>query len=181
MPIQRFRYGYERGSVLLMVLIMFILVSFLSIAAVDLGLMEVKSSHYDFEAGQAQQAADAGVDWGLEKIYAELTLPANLAIASLPSRLICSNQTMYLNVDDKTCDISIGEVINKTSPSTAEGLCTYEFTSTGIFEGACKKLTVQATYYFTGGYTYINAFGATSFMPREYQNRGEIIYYQNSK
>lgn len=165
---------------MLTVLIMFILVSLLGVSALELGLMEVKSCHYDNEAGQAQQAADAGVDWGLEQIYAELILPANLIITSLPSRLICSNQTMYLNVGDKNCEVRIGEVINITSLSGAAGTCTYEFTSTGIFEGACKKLTVQATYYFAGGYTFTDIDGNVSFMPREYQNRGEIIYYQTS-
>lgn len=180
MPIQKLEYGHEHGSIMLMVLFMFLLVSFLGVATVELGMMEVKSSHYDFEAGQAQQAVDAGVEWGLENIYAELTLPANLIIACLPSPLICSNQVMYLNVDDKTCDVSIGEVINKTTQSNATGSCTYEFTSAGMFDGACKKVTVQATYYFTGGYEYTNIDGNILFMPREYQNRGEIIYYQAS-
>ncbi len=178
MPIQKL--NYERGSIMIMVLIMFLLVSILSIATIELGIMEFKSSHYDFQAGQAQQAADAGVDWGLEKIYAELTLPANLVVPSLPSPLTCSRQTMYFDVGEKTSEVSIGEVMNKTSQSAAAGSCTYEFTSTGIFEGACRKVTVQAAYDFTGGYQYTNSDGKISFIPREYLNRGKIIYYQTS-
>jgi len=178
MPIQKLKY--ERGSIMIMVLIMFLLVSFLSVAAVELGLMEFKSSHYDFQAGQAQQAADAGVDWGLEEIYTELTRPANLELPSLPSLLTCSRQTMYLDVGKKTSEVSIGEVMNKNSQSTAAGSCTYEFTSTGIFEGAYRKVTVQAAYDFTGGYQYTNSDGKISFMPREYLNRGKIIFYQTS-
>lgn len=180
MRIPKFIDGYERGSIMLMVLFLFLLVSFLGVSAVELGVMEVKSSHYDFAAGQAQQAVDAGVDWGLERIYAELNLPVNLITATLPSQLNCSNQVMGLNVADKTCAVSIGEVTNITNQSNDPGSCTYEFTSSGIFESACKRVTVKATYYFTGGYEYLNTDGSISFMPREYQNRGDIIYYQAS-
>jgi len=180
MPIPKVGSVYEQGSIMLMVLMMFLLVSFLGIATIEVGMMEYKSSHYDFETGQALQAVDAGVDWGLEKIYSELTLPANLMVEKLPSPLICSNQIMYLNVDEKTCEVSIGKVINKNNQSIPVGSCTYEFTSTGIFEGARKKVTVQATYYFTGGYQYTNPDGNISFIPREYLNRGEIISYQTA-
>jgi hypothetical protein len=180
MPTPKFGYGMERGSILLMVLMMFFLVSFLSVATIELGLMEFKSSHYDFQAGQAQQAVDAGVDWGLEKIYAELTLPANLMAPSLPSRLACSSQIIYLDVGGKTCEVRIGEVMNISNQSTAPDSCTYEFTSTGIFEGAYRKVTVQAIYYFNGGYQDMDSYGNILFMPREYLNRGKIISYQNA-
>jgi hypothetical protein len=170
----------ELGSIMIMVLLMFLLVSFLAAAVIGIGVMEFKSSHYDFQAQQAQQGADAGVDWCLENIYTELTLPANLTAESLPTRLNCSNQSMYLNVGDKTCTVSIGNIINKTNPQNAQGLCTYEFTASGTYEGAFKQVTVQATYYFTGGYQYTNSSGTTSFLPREYLDRGKIVSYQTA-
>jgi len=178
MPTPKLEYSVERGSIMLMVLMMFFLVSILSVATIELGLMEFKSSHFGFQAGQAQQAVDAGVDWGLEKIYEELTMPANLIAPSLPASLTCSSQIIYLNAGDKTCEVSIGEVINRSNQPT--GSCTYEFTASGLFEGACRKVTVQATYYFNGGYQYINSDGNISFMPREFVNRGKIISYQTT-
>lgn len=180
MTVFKSEFSYNRGSIMLVVLMLFLLVSFLGIATLEIGLMEFKSSHYAAEMQQAQQAVDAGIDWGLENIYAELTLPANLIAESLPSPLLFGNQTTYLDVDGKTCEASIGEVIKLTEQRDDISLCTYNFTSTGLFGGACQKATIEVTYYFTGGYQYANSDGSISFMPRQYLNRGEVNYYQKT-
>jgi Tfp pilus assembly protein PilX len=174
------RYNCEFGGIMIIVLMTFLLVSILAAGIIGMGVMEFRSSHFDFQSQQAQQAADAGVDWGLENIYTELTLPANLIAESLPSSLNCGNQSMYLNVGDKTCEVSIGNVINRTNPLTEEGSYTYEFTSAGTFEGAHKLVTVQAIYHFSGGYQYTDSNGTISFLSRKYLNRGRIISYQTT-
>lgn len=168
-----------RGSIMIAVLMVFLLVSFLGIATLEIGMMESKSSHYAAETQQAQQAVDAGVDWGLENIYAELTLPENLTAEDLPSTLLCGNQTINLDVDGKVCEASIGEVVKLTGQAEETGLCTYRFTSTGLFNHACQRATVEATYYFSGGYSSFNTDGEAVFIPRQYLNRGEISCYQN--
>ncbi len=172
------RYDRERGSIMLMALMMLLLVSCLGYAIIELGLIEYKSSHYDYQAAQAQQAADAGVDWGLESIYVELTLPANLTTPALPAQMSCGNQTIGLETGTKTCEIAVGDIINKSVQAGPPGSYTCEFTITATFEGACRQVAVQAVYYFNGGYQYIDADGNPAFMPREYLNRGKIAYYQ---
>ncbi|MEA4923978.1 MAG: PilX N-terminal domain-containing pilus assembly protein [Syntrophomonadaceae bacterium] len=172
------RHDRERGSIMLMALLLLLLVSCLGYAVIELGLIEYKSSRYDYQAAQAQQAVDAGVDWGLESIYTELTLPANLTAPALPAELSCGNQTIGLETGAKTCEIAVENIINKSVQTGPAGSCTCEFTITATFEGACRQVAVQAVYYFNGGYQYINADGDPAFMPREYLNRGKIVYYQ---
>lgn len=181
MSLSRLGYDQQRGSILLTVVMIFLLVSFLGFAVIELGLMEYKSSRYDYHAIQAQQSVDAGVDWGLENICAELVLPENLSAPTLPVHLACGNRTIWLNAGDSLCEINIGDIVNQSVQTGSPGSCTYEYTVTAMYEGACRKATVQSVYYFNGGYQYIDPEGSLSFMPRAYLNGGQISWYQTLK
>jgi Tfp pilus assembly protein PilX len=167
----------QKGGIMLMAIMILLLVGVLGVAIVEIGLMENKSGHYDWEEQQAQQAVDAGIEWGMEKIYLELQQPTNLSLTNLPARLLCGDAEMLLAGDDETCRVSIGEVVGIPGPINDSGSCTYEFTSTGSFRGARKMLTVQIIYSFTGGYQIQEVDGQWAFMPRQYINRGKIIKY----
>jgi Tfp pilus assembly protein PilX len=171
---------HQKGATMFMAIVIMLLVGVLGVTIVEIGLMENKSSHYDWEEQQAQQAADAGVEWGRERIYLELQQPNNLILPTLPARLLCGNAEMLLAGDDETCKANIGEVVGKPGPINAADACTYEFTSTGSFRGARKVVTVQIVYSFTGGYQFQELDGQLSFMPRQYITRGRIINYTPS-
>lgn len=181
MTFSKLNYDQQRGSIMLAVVMIFLLVSFLGFAVIELGLMEYKSSCYDYQAVQAQQSVDAGVDWGLENIYAELVLPDNLIVPTLPVNLTCGSRTIWLNAGESLCEINIGDIVSRSVQTGLPGSCTYEYTVTAMYEGACRKATVQSVYYFNGGYQYIDSEGSLSFMPREYLNGGQISCYQTLK
>ena len=163
-----------------MALMILLLLAVLGAAIIEIGLMESKSSHYAREEQQAQQAADAGVEWGMEKIYLELQQPSNLSTETLPVSLSCGNAVISLASNEETCQAIIGEVVSKTGSGNEVGQCTYEFSSTGLFRSARKGVTVQIIYYFVGGYQFQDGDGQLSFIPRQYYNRGQIINYSPS-
>lgn len=170
----------QQGGIMLMALMILLLLAVLGTAIIEIGLMESKSSHYAREEQQAQQAADAGVEWGMEKIYLELQQPSNLSSETLPVSLSCGNAVISLAGPDETGQATIGEVVSKTGSGNEGGQCTYEYSSTGFFRGARKRVTVQIIYYFAGGYQYQDGDGQLSFVPRHYYSRGQIIYYAPS-
>lgn len=180
MPVLKTRADNQQGAIMLMALMILMLVGVLGATLIEIGLMENKSSHYDWEAQQALQAADGGVEWGMERIYSELQQPANLDIETLPALLTCGNAEMCLAGNDGTGWVRIGAVVKKNSMINELGFCTYEYTSTGSFRGARKVLTVQIIYYYTGGYLYQDMDGKLSVMPRHYLDRGRIKNYVSS-
>jgi Tfp pilus assembly protein PilX len=169
----------QQGGIMLMALMILLLLAVLGTAIIEIGLMESKSSHYAREEQQAQQAADAGVEWGMEKIYLELQQPSNLSAETLPVSLSCGNAVISLAGPDETGQAIIGEV-SKIGSGNEGGQCTYEYSSTGLFRGGRKRVTVQIIYYFAGGYQYQDGDGQLSFVPRQYYSRGQIIYYAPS-
>jgi len=170
----------ECGSIMIMALMIFLIISVLGTTIVEVGIMEYRSSHYEFEAQQSRQAADAGVDWGLELVYGELNQVDNLNIENLPSRLNCGNAEMNLAVDDDSCEVAIGEVVKVNELGTQPNACTYQFTSMAMFGGARRAVKVQVTYQFSGGYAFVSPEGNASFAAREYLDRGKIISYEPS-
>jgi Tfp pilus assembly protein PilX len=170
----------DQGAVLLVAVVILMLLSVLGTTMIEIGMMEFRSSHNDFEAQQAQQAADAGIEWGMENICLELEQPANLIRETLPTLLSCGNTGVALASNGELCGARIGNVVEKVNQLGEPNWCSYEFTSTGTFRSARKAVTVQVIYYYTGGYQYENIEGSLSFIPRQYLNRGRIIAYHIS-
>jgi hypothetical protein len=168
----------QRGIVLLFSLLMTILVSMLAIAAISAGLMAAKINHFDGQAEQAQMACDGGVDWVMELISEELNQTDNLMTGELPIVLICSDQNMSLLVEDAGCNVSVGPITRKVSPWA--NACTYEFIITATYESACKKVKIQSTHAYNGGYVGLDGNGNTVFVPRTFTDRGRVTSYQPS-
>ena len=163
-----------------MTLMIVLIISLLGVVIIDVGLMEAKSSQYDIKVQQAQQAADAGVDWVMENIYSELTTPDNLSVVSLPANLMWGNTNMSFAQASGVCNVTVGSIVKITNPQSDSSSCTYEFTSTGKYKGANKAITVRSTYEFSGGYYYIPDDGSQYFVPRQYLDRGRIKFYKTS-
>lgn len=156
----------EQSNIMLTALIIFLGLSVLGTAVLVVSSMEMKMSNYAYEAEQAQQAADAGVDWTLEKIYGELQ--NYLDEEELPGSLSLANPELNLgtvNIDNVTR-------LKQTSNTQGDNYCIYSFNCTGIYEGAAKIIKTAVKYNFTGGYM-----DGELLISRSYLNRGRIISY----
>ena len=160
----------ERGSVILMTMMVFLILSILAAAIVSAAGMEGKISHYAYRSEQAQQAADAGVEWARAEIYSRLEEQKDQE--SLPDDPLDYATTMEIGTEADKARIAFSEasLIKQSSQD-----CTYGFTSTGSFQGAKKAVTVQIRYSFTE-----NRNTAGEFLSRTYRDRGRIMVYNSN-
>lgn len=174
----KLRLDCDKGGIMLLTLMILLITSLLGLVIIEVGTMEAKSSRYNIELQQAQQAADAGVEWVMENIYSELTTFNNLYAVNLPVSLMCGNKNMIFAENSGRCTVTVGTIVKIDNPSADSSSCTYEFTSTGKFGRANKPITVRSTYKFSGGY-YSFVEDREVFLPRQYIDRGRIILYKN--
>ncbi len=163
---------------MLMVLIILVVISLLGATTVEVASWELKISHYESRAEQAQQAADAGVDWAAERIYlhlvnrqdeADLPMFINLQPEIIPQR-IGSN---LADPGSPNFVISNWQAI-RVSNETANPVV-YKLTSTGNLGNAYKKIAVELSYRYTGG----NIDTVTGLPKRDYSmHRGGISSYR---
>ncbi|MDD4802185.1 MAG: PilX N-terminal domain-containing pilus assembly protein [Syntrophomonas sp.] len=162
-----------------MVLMVLIIVSLLAAAAIEAGSLEMKISHNEFKAQQAQQSADAGVEWGAERIYlyllsyqadAELPVCIDFQPDSKPQRF----GTDLLDPDSPNFMINNWQAVRVSGAVSNPAV--YQFTSTGNYLNTNKKIEVQISYPYVGG-TIDPITG--NFQERNYsQSRGVISCYK---
>lgn len=183
MPAKTRCLSSQQGSAILMTLMVLLVLSVLGMGIVGIAGMEFKISHYDYETQQAQQAADAGVDWGMENLYQILSQAEYLTMETLPNTLQLDNNETSFNSGADTCNVRIENVakITQTNSQPGTNTCTYEFKSTGQFRGVSKAVTVQVVYTFMDGYSYNDPNdGTPHFMARSDFQRGKIKSYIKS-
>jgi Tfp pilus assembly protein PilX len=165
----------ERGYAMLMALMVLLVISVLGTTIIGVGEMEFKTSHYDYEAQQAQWAADAGVEWAEEKIY--------LTLRACPTVTDVRNLSNPLTLDHSTDPVALRsipgqtltpgfKVINWNSPmSMTSNQCIFLLDCTGIYGQAQKTVRVGITY----------TFHLTGVQPNDtinFTNRGTISSYE---
>jgi len=166
----------QDGVVLLFTLLTVLAISLMATAMLNTDLMNSRINNYDIQAEQAQMACDAGVDWLMELIFAELNQDTNLNAVELPALLECSDQNLSLWVENGWCNAGVGSITRQVSSRT--NACDYDFTITATFARASKKVQVQVTYDFEGGYFQMDDGGNSVFLPRQYTNRGHVSRYK---
>ncbi|PKM78584.1 MAG: hypothetical protein CVU90_00885 [Firmicutes bacterium HGW-Firmicutes-15] len=161
-----------------MILIMLMIISLLGAAAIEAGSMELKISHYEFRVQQAQQAADAGVDWGAERVYLQLVnrrddpaLPVSIDLSpDINPQRIGPDLSDSLAPNFVIRDWQASRVSTATSNPAV-----YKLISTGNFGSAYKKIAVEISYRYEGG--AIDPITG-HFQERDYSgNRGVISSY----
>jgi hypothetical protein len=157
----------QDGNLVLTALIIFWALLVMGTAVIKISSMEIKMSSYAFKAEQAQQAADAGVDWVVEKIYRELQ--NHLADEVLPEVFSFTGPDLHLG----SVNIDYITRLNQTSNPEEENYCIYSVKASGFYAGAGKTVKVTVRYNYTGGYT-----NDESFISRNYLDRGRIITYK---
>lgn len=140
----------ERGGIMIMVLFIFLIISVLGTTIISCPIMEYKSSSYAGKEQQAQQAADGGVDWGMEKIYAELNENINLQTECLPLSLTCGHAGMILPINEGNAEVVVGRIDKVDEGGAEPNYCVYEFTSSALYEGAQRAVTVKILFIFRG-------------------------------
>lgn len=111
----------EKGSILIIALIILFIIMLLGMSIIRIASMEKKISYYAFSLQQAQQAADAGVEWTIEKIYHDqLGQRDSLTVEIGPELFSCTIEDLIEEPD----------------------LNGYSFKSTGVFNGVAKTVKV---------------------------------------
>ncbi|MGI6453326.1 MAG: hypothetical protein ACOX0E_07690 [Syntrophomonadaceae bacterium] len=144
----------EKGSLLLMALILLITFSVLVTAITNMASLEYRMNDMALKDQQAQQMADAGVDWAMENIYQILLAhgdPLN------PASWI---NGMQMNMAGLT-GAGFSIILHPEDIETNGDYYIYGFTSNGYFGGVTKKARIKVQYD----------------LPLE-QNRGVVTYYR---
>lgn len=148
-------------------LLIFLALTVIGAAAIKISQMEFLISSYYYNSEQAQQAADAGVDWTIEMIYNQLLdsrydehLPASLPLADPELPL---GRVNIKNI----------EMVKQTAEQNGANYCLYSFECLGSYQEAFRNVSVVVEYTFSGGYL-----DSASFVPRDYLDRGIIRSYQ---
>jgi hypothetical protein len=111
----------EKGSILIIALMIFFVSISLGMSIIKIAAMEKKISHYALNMQQAQQAADAGVEWAIEKIY---------------QGQIRQGDYLGFKIGSETFSFTIEDVAEEPHING------YSFKSTGLFNGVAKSLQV---------------------------------------
>ncbi|MDD2620502.1 MAG: pilus assembly PilX N-terminal domain-containing protein [Syntrophomonadaceae bacterium] len=147
----------EDGNLMIMVLMVFLLISVLVTAVISVASMENKISHYALNEQQAQQSADAGVEWAIEEIWQQ-GLPqvfrAQLAIGEMIKTDVNSTAREFLEM-------------RNNGNSKSQQKCRYQFTAKSDYCGVKKEVTVEIVYTYSG------------VMPVDYE-QAEIMSYKTN-
>ena len=159
----------DQGSIILMSLLIFFIISLLSMLILQLSAMEMHMSRYYFRSQQAQQLADAI----LEQRCAEI------------SQCLRSDYTddqflpaLPLGWREDWTELSIGSgqgrcqtLFLSSEPGT--GYCRYRLRCIGCFENATKSVEADLTFHFTNNYN-----SKQKFLSRTFLDKGEITSYK---
>jgi len=178
MPTQKDKLSSEQGSLMLMTLMILMVISLLGANIIEVGSMELKISHYDFKAQQAQQAADAGVDWAAERVYLQLVNRQDNPDSPVSIDFVPDMNPQRLGPDLRDPRASnfviSGWQASRVSSATSNP-AVYKLTSTGNISNARKTIAVELSYRYEGGTTDpITGY----YQGRDYsKNRGGISSY----
>ena len=161
----------EKGSILLMALMVFLVLTVMGTVAMNMASIEYKISNYIYEEQQARQTADAGVDWAVEKVYTDcLQSLSDNSEPSFPSGISWSSPS---GNGLKAVEWSVEFPVNSAQILTTSTGYSCQFISTGRFAGVSQSIEVTVIY------AYNDYFLNNIFQSREYA-RGHIDSYKLS-
>lgn len=162
----------QEGYVLVFVMILFFIIAVICTASLSTASLERKQSQYDFDLKQAQQAAEAGVAWTQEAIYAFLVahnqeeeLPQT-AVAACGPVLFGPNGASYSLVEP-------GAVLENTEESS----CIYKFICLGKGMRSQYRTVIKCEYNYTNRYE-VDRYGKKVFKGRNFEDHGEVVSFQ---
>ncbi|MEN6349745.1 MAG: PilX N-terminal domain-containing pilus assembly protein [Syntrophomonas sp.] len=139
----------QEGNLMLMTLMVLLVLSVLGATVLGVAGMENKVSHYGAGSLQAQQAADAGVEWAIEELWKE-GLPETFHRELVLDNSITSGIVVTQRTGGSQAGTGNGNNGSYDSNNQAEQLeCSYKFTSTGNYRGITKKVAVEIVYKYS--------------------------------
>ena len=179
MPKLRLDKNAESGHTMLIALMTFMIISLLGTIIVEVGNMEYKSSYYDYELQQAQQAADAGIDWATESIYLQLVTAQNDTDLPPACDLQPDSQPQKIGPEIAASRAANFEISNWHAVRISEARsnpAVYEFIAIGHFGNAHRTIAVEGAYWYTD--TLIDSNSGTGQGRHYSSNRGYICSYR---
>lgn len=161
----------SRGYIMIYVIAGCVLISLIGSMIVNLAGLESKTCRYSTRLSQAQEAARAGVEWGLEEIFASLRNEADRQ--ELPTVLLTPGPHSILT-DESTPIGFILEFPGAVLASSDQGSCTYTMYCTGYDHTCRRTLRAQCRYRFASIYEP-RADGGLGLKCRVFTDRGRII------
>lgn len=139
----------DSGALLVMALMILVILAILGTAVLGVTSMEVRVSRDYYNQKQALEAADAGVEWAIEKIYTEVLQGENFVLVDPDSDPDCVKgiQSEDINGQSVEWNINMLGFENDTSGDPPSNQFLYTFESTGTYNNEVSKtITVKVAY-----------------------------------
>lgn len=164
---------WEKGSILLPVLVVFMIISLLFLSIMEIAIMERKMSKNCTSFLQASQALDGGIDWTCEQTYFNLQTYSSSEV--LPD-LVLSTADGRIDLNVPSAESSY-RVLGQGVKLIDEGYdyCIYEFSCEGSCRGVIQKAKVKVRYDYTE--IYCGSILIPLFNRRVFADHGRIIDY----
>lgn len=164
---------HQEGYVLVFVMLLFVIIAVICSSALNVAYLERKQSQYDFEQKQAEQAAEAGIAWAQEAIYAclcahdhEETIP-HTALASMGPVQLGPNGLFSYSIEEP------GAVLEEEEDDS----CVYKFICLGKGISSQYRTVIKCEFNYINYYK-IDRFGKKVFICRIFEDRGKTVSYQ---
>lgn len=163
----------QEAYILVLVMILFFIMAVICAAALNAASLERKQSQYDFDLKQAEQAAEAGVAWTQEAVYA--CLVAHSLEADLPQTAVPATGPVPLGPNG-TASYSIEEP-GAVLEDEEESSCIYKFICLGKGMRSQYRTVIKCEFNYINRYE-IDDYGKKVFKGRKFEDHGEVISFQ---
>ncbi|GEM_PF-6853650 len=163
----------QEGYVLVFVMILFFIMAVICTASLNTAFLERKQSQYDFDVKQAEQAAEAGVAWTQEAIYA--CLVAHRQEEALPPTAVASCGPVPLGPNG-SASYSVEEP-GAVLEAEEESSCIYKFICLGKGMGSQYRTVIKCEFNYINRYE-IDRYGKKVFKDRQFEDSGEVVSFQ---
>jgi len=169
--------GSEKGSILLAVSVIFLIIGLLLLSVLELASIERKMSRNYTDLLQARQAVDGGVARTCQLTLS--SLQAGAGAEALPGLPVGANTGSQV-IGDPSGQVSYrirGEGVKLAVQGSNYGI--YAFSCEGSSHGVVQTASVKVRYGFSNIYKYTS--GYPLFDHRIFNDQGRVTYYQLDK
>lgn len=163
----------QEGYVLILVMILFLIIAVICIASLNTAYLEKKQSLYDFDLKQAQQAAEAGVAWTQEAVYA--CLVAHRLEEELPETAVAASGPLPLGPGG-SASFALEEP-GATLEDEGDSFCIYKFICLGKGIRSQYRTVIKCEFNYINRYE-IDSYGKKVFKGRNFEDHGEVVAFQ---
>lgn len=154
-------------------MILFVIMAVICAATLNIASLERKQSQYDFDLKQAQQAAEAGIAWTQEAIYA--CLLAHYLEEELPETAVAACGPMPLGPHG-SASYTLEEP-GATLEDEEESSCIYKFICLGKGMRSQYRTVIKCEFNYINRYE-IDSYGKKVFKGRNFENSGQVVSFQ---